>query len=91
VQAVKDLSFSVGEAEIVGLIGPNGSGKSTSVNLKGLPATPATSNCVSDGSPTGARRCAFDIGSTRSATARHRAAGRRPKKAQSAGIKPNGN
>jgi branched-chain amino acid transport system ATP-binding protein len=33
VQAVKDLSFAVGEAEIVGLIGPNGSGKSTSVNL----------------------------------------------------------
>ncbi|MFN9449451.1 MAG: ABC transporter ATP-binding protein [Rubrivivax sp.] len=33
VQAVKDLSFAVNEAEIVGLIGPNGSGKSTSVNL----------------------------------------------------------
>jgi ABC-type branched-subunit amino acid transport system ATPase component len=33
VQAVKDLSFSMGEAEIVGLIGPNGSGKSTCVNL----------------------------------------------------------
>jgi ABC-type branched-subunit amino acid transport system ATPase component len=33
VQAVKDLSFAVGEAEVVGLIGPNGSGKSTSVNL----------------------------------------------------------
>ena len=33
VQAVRDLSFSMGEAEIVGLIGPNGSGKSTSVNL----------------------------------------------------------
>ena len=33
VQAVKDLSFSVGAAEVVGLIGPNGSGKSTSVNL----------------------------------------------------------
>ncbi len=33
VQAVKDLSFSVGAAEVIGLIGPNGSGKSTSVNL----------------------------------------------------------
>ncbi|MBL8344218.1 MAG: ABC transporter ATP-binding protein [Rubrivivax sp.] len=33
VQAVRDLSFVVGAAEIVGLIGPNGSGKSTSVNL----------------------------------------------------------
>jgi len=33
VQAVKDLSFSIGHSEVVGLIGPNGSGKSTSVNL----------------------------------------------------------
>ena len=33
VTAVRDLSFSIGAAEIVGLIGPNGSGKSTSVNL----------------------------------------------------------
>jgi len=33
VQAVSDLSFSMGPAQIVGLIGPNGSGKSTSVNL----------------------------------------------------------
>jgi branched-chain amino acid transport system ATP-binding protein len=33
VLAVRDLSFTVGAAEIVGLIGPNGSGKSTSVNL----------------------------------------------------------
>ena len=34
--------------------------------------------CVRDGSPTGARRWAFDSGSTRSATARPRTAGTRP-------------
>lgn len=37
VHAIQDLSFEVGEAEILGLIGPNGSGKSTTVNsLAGL-------------------------------------------------------
>lgn len=33
VHAINDLSFSVYEGEILGLIGPNGCGKSTSVNL----------------------------------------------------------
>jgi ABC-type branched-subunit amino acid transport system ATPase component len=33
VQAVQDLSLTVPEGAIVGLIGPNGSGKSTTVNL----------------------------------------------------------
>ncbi|WP_085316613.1 branched-chain amino acid ABC transporter ATP-binding protein/permease [Derxia lacustris] len=31
--AVKDVSFSIGHGEIVGLIGPNGAGKSTTFNL----------------------------------------------------------
>ena len=32
-QAVQDVSFHVGEAEVVGMIGPNGAGKTTVFNL----------------------------------------------------------
>ena len=33
VEAVKDLSFSVGAGQIVGLLGPNGAGKTTTVSM----------------------------------------------------------
>ncbi|MCL4132419.1 UNVERIFIED_CONTAM: hypothetical protein GTU68_006268 [Idotea baltica] len=45
VHAIRNLSFDVNEAQILGLIGPNGSGKSTTVNsLSGL--FPITSGAI---------------------------------------------
>jgi ABC-2 type transport system ATP-binding protein len=33
IEAVRDVSFSVGPGEIVGLLGPNGAGKTTTINM----------------------------------------------------------
>ena len=32
-EAVKDISFSIGQGETVGFIGPNGAGKSTTIKM----------------------------------------------------------
>ena len=40
IEALIDLSFSVAEGEILGLLGPNGSGKSTVVRLLSRVLTP---------------------------------------------------
>jgi branched-chain amino acid transport system ATP-binding protein len=45
-QAVRDLTFTVREGEIVGLIGPNGAGKSTLFNLINGVFTPDTGRIV---------------------------------------------
>jgi branched-chain amino acid transport system ATP-binding protein len=47
--AVRDVSFSVGEGELVGLIGPNGAGKSTLYNLIAGALAPSTGEAVFEG------------------------------------------
>jgi len=47
--AVRDVSFSVNQGELVGLIGPNGAGKSTLYNLIAGALAPTTGEIVFDG------------------------------------------
>lgn len=50
VHIVKDISLSVGEGELVGLIGPNGSGKSTLLRMIYRVLRPSAGSAVVDGS-----------------------------------------
>jgi len=49
VQALKDVSFEVGEAEIHGLLGENGAGKSTLMNILGGVLRPTSGKIEIDG------------------------------------------
>ena len=59
-QAVRDLTFTVREGEIVGLIGPNGAGKSTLFNLINGVFTPDTGRIVFAGADITGRK-PYDI------------------------------
>jgi branched-chain amino acid transport system ATP-binding protein len=48
-QAVADLSWEVGEREILGIIGPNGAGKTTAVNLVSGVIEPSSGRVFLDG------------------------------------------
>jgi len=45
VEALRDISFSIGEGEIVGYIGPNGAGKSTTIKVMSGILVPDAGSC----------------------------------------------
>ena len=49
IKAVDNISFNVGEGEIVGYIGPNGAGKSTTIKMLAGILKPDSGNIVIDG------------------------------------------
>ncbi len=49
VEAVKDISFTVDEGEILGFIGPNGAGKSTVIKMLTGILTPTSGACMING------------------------------------------
>ena len=49
IHALDDVSFQIGEGEMVGYIGPNGAGKSTTIKIMCGILTPDSGQCVIDG------------------------------------------
>lgn len=49
IRALNNVSFTIGEGEIVGYIGPNGAGKSSTVKVMSGILTPDSGKCVIDG------------------------------------------
>lgn len=49
IEAIKGISFSIGEGEMVGYIGPNGAGKSTTIKILSGILMPDSGTCVVNG------------------------------------------
>ncbi len=49
IDALKDVSFSIEEGDIVGYIGPNGAGKSTTIKIMSGILTPTSGSCIING------------------------------------------
>lgn len=49
IHALNDLSFTIGEGEMVGYIGPNGAGKSSTIKILSGVLTPDSGQCLVDG------------------------------------------
>lgn len=45
IEALRDISFSLEEGELVGYIGPNGAGKSTTIKILSGILTPSSGHC----------------------------------------------
>ena len=49
IHALSDLSFTIGDGEMVGYIGPNGAGKSSTIKILSGILTPDSGSCIVDG------------------------------------------
>ncbi len=49
IEALKDVSFTIGDGEMVGYIGPNGAGKSSTIKIMSGILTPDKGECVING------------------------------------------
>lgn len=49
IEALKDVSFTIGDGEIVGYIGPNGAGKSSTIKIMSGILTPDHGQCIING------------------------------------------
>ena len=49
VHALNDVSFRIGEGEMVGYIGPNGAGKSSTIKVMSGILTPDSGECIING------------------------------------------